>query len=481
MNCPAQRTPDASPFFRRTYPRAGALLVAAFVQTSLAADPSPSNTNGPTRTPNIVYIMADDLGYGDLSCYGQKKFNTPNLDRLAAEGMRFTDHYSGSTVCAPTRCVLMTGYHTGHAAIRGNREHRPIGQQPMPADTVTIAQLLKDAGYATGAFGKWGLGYPGSESDPNKMGFDVFYGYNCQRNAHNYYPSFLFHNDEKVPLDGKTYTPPLITEQALKFIRENKDRPFFCYVPVTIPHAAMHCPAELHDKFRQKFPQFEDKIGKYAGPKVKNPIAAFAGMVTLMDEHVGRIVELLKELKIEDNTVVMFTSDNGPHLEGGHDPRFFDSNGPLTGFKRDLTEGGIRAPLIAWWPGKIKAGTTSDHVSAHWDVLPTLCELAEIEPPTGIDGISYAPTLFGQSDRQAQHDYLYWEFYPRAGKRAVRMGKWKALQHRVGKQDQSPLRLFDLSKDIAEQHDVAQQYPEIVAKMRKVMREAHTPSPHWSF
>ncbi len=456
-------------------------LVFAFSFLVLVSGPGCARTHAAQDKPNIIYIMADDLGYGDLSCYGQKKFTTPNLDRLAAEGMRFTDHYSGSTVCAPTRCVLMTGYHTGHSAIRGNREHKPAGQQPMPADTVTVAHLLKKAGYATGCFGKWGLGYPGSVSDPNAMGFDVFYGYNCQRNAHTYYPKHIYHNNEKVKLDGKTHTAPLITEQTLKFIRDNKSRPFFCYVPVTIPHAAMHCPPDLHAKFRKKFPEFEDKIGRYARTQVKNPIAAFVGMVTLMDQDVGRIVDLLKELGIEKNTVIMFTSDNGPHTEGGHDPRFFNSNGPLTGFKRNLTEGGIRAPLIAWWPGRIKPGQTTDHISAHWDMLPTLCDLAGIDAPQTIDGISYAPTLLGQAKQQKQHDYLYWEFYERGGKRAVRMGKWKAIQRNVGKKNQTKIALFDLSKDIAEKNDIAKKHPEIVAKMAEIMKQAHTPSPKWSF
>jgi len=383
------------------------------------------------RPPNLIYIMADDAGYGDFSCYGQQQFTTPNIDRLATEGLLFTQHYSGSTVCAPTRCALMTGRHTGHCEVRGNREARPIGQEPIPAATVTVAELLKQAGYRTGAFGKWGLGYPGSEGDPNQQGFDEFYGYNCQRNAHNYYPEYLFHNDQKVPLDGKTWSHDLIMAEALRFIRENKDRPFFCYLPVTIPHAAMHVPEEYAAPFREKFPQFEDKIGRYSGPEVKNPIAAFAGMMTKMDEDVGRVLALLKELGIDEQTVVMFTSDNGPHTEGGHDPEFFDSNGPLTGFKRDLTEGGIRCPLLVRWPGKVEPGTRTDLISAHWDFLPTACELAGVAPPDDTDGLSMAPTLLGKSAEQKPHQYLYWEFYERGGKRAARMGKWKAIQLRL--------------------------------------------------
>jgi arylsulfatase A-like enzyme len=320
------------------------------------------------QKPNIIYILADDLGYGDLSCYGQSKFSTPNIDRLAAEGIRFTQHYAGSTVCAPSRYSLMTGLHTGHAQIRGNREILPEGQAPMEKGTVTISTLLDQAGYATGMFGKWGLGSPGSESDPSRF-FDEFYGYNCQREAHTYYPNHLWHNRSKVQLNGKTYSHDLIMNAALDFIHTNKDRPFFCYVPVTIPHASMHAPKELHDKYRYLYPQFESEIGRYSGPEVENPVAAFAAMVEHLDNGVGQIMNLLKELDIDDNTMVMFTSDNGPHREGGHNPDFWDSNGSLRGIKRDLYEGGIRVPLIVRWPDKIKPGSRSDHISAFWDML----------------------------------------------------------------------------------------------------------------
>ncbi|MEZ6092278.1 MAG: sulfatase-like hydrolase/transferase, partial [Pirellulaceae bacterium] len=295
-----------------------------------------------STSPNIIYILLDDAGYGDLSCYGQTKFQTPNIDRLASEGMKFTQHYSGSTVCAPTRCCLMTGVHTGHSYVRGNREVKPEGQAAMPADIVTIPRLLKSAGYATGAFGKWGLGAPGSSSDPAEH-FDQFFGYNCQREAHNYYPNHLWKNRQRIALDGETYTATLIGDAALRFIRDNKDRPFFAFLPVTIPHAAMHAPESYVSPFRKRFPEFEDVIGKYSGPQVKNPVAAFAGMMTLLDEQVGQILDLLAELQLDENTLVMLTSDNGPHQEGGHRPEFFDSNGPLRGHKRDLYEGGIRA------------------------------------------------------------------------------------------------------------------------------------------
>ncbi|MGI9443267.1 MAG: arylsulfatase, partial [Rubripirellula sp.] len=351
-------------------------LLCALASPLLAAD----------RAPNIIYIMADDLGYGDLSCFGQKKFKTPNIDRLASEGVTFTDYYAGSTVCAPTRCVLMTGLHTGHAFVRGNREVQPEGQAPMPGEIDTLPRRLKDAGYTTGMFGKWGLGAPGSASDPSSH-FDEFFGYNCQRQAHTFYPTHLWHNDEKVLLEEGTYSADLINDELLTFVKNNKDKSFFAYVPFTIPHAAMHVPEDDHAPFREKWPQFDSKIGKYQGPLVVNPIAAFAGMVTRMDRHVGQLLDLLKELDIDDNTIVSFTSDNGPHMEGGHDPKFFDSNGSLRGHKRDLYEGGIRVPFVARWPGKIKPGTVCNIPVAMWDVMPTCMEIAGVGAPKGIDGI----------------------------------------------------------------------------------------------
>jgi len=429
-----------------------------------------------TVKPNIIYILADDLGYGDLSCYGQDKFQTPNIDRLAAEGMKFTQHYSGSTVCAPSRCALMTGLHTGHAVVRGNMEIQPEGQAPMPVGTVTIPTILKRAGYTSGMFGKWGLGYPGSASDPMEF-FDEFYGYNCQREAHNYYPDHLWHNRQRVELDGKTYSHDLIMDAAKTFIRTNKDKPFFCYLPVTIPHAAMQAPKDLHDKYRKQFPPFENTFGKYAGTTVQNPVAAFPAMVEHLDNGVGEVMELLRELGIDDNTIVMFTSDNGPHKEGGHDPEFFDSNGPLRGYKRDLYEGGIRAPLLVRWPGKIKAKSITDHISAFWDVLPTCIDLAgvEIAQAPYTDGVSFLPTLL-DSGAQSEHAYLYWEFHEQGGKQAVRMGQWKAVRLNVKRKPNSPVELYDLSRDIGEENNVADQHPKIVAKMAEIMKNARIPN-----
>jgi len=432
------------------------------------------------RKPNIVYIIADDLGYGDVGCYGQTHFATPNIDRLAKEGLKFTQHYAGSTVCAPSRCVLMTGLHTGHSYVRGNREHRPIGQEPIPAGSVTVAKRLKQAGYATGAFGKWGLGYPGSEGDPLRQGFDEFFGYNCQRNAHRYYPDYLWHNARKVDLDGKTYSHSLIEKAALDFIRRHKDGPFFCYLPVTIPHAAMQAPEEFIAPFRKKFPQFENTVGQYAGTKTRNPVAAFAGMMTILDRTVGQVLDLLKELGLDSDTIVMFTSDNGPHHEGGHKPDFFDSNGPLTGLKRNLTEGGIRVPMLARWPGHIVPGTVTDHISAFWDVFPTLCDLAGTDAPAGLDGLSFLPTLLGRPGDQKPHEYLYWEFHEQGGKRAVRMGKWKAIQRNLNKKP-TAIVLYDLEADLAEQHNVADKHPDVIKKVERIFAQAHTPSAIWRF
>ena len=445
----------------------GVLLSGCQPKTALAAN---------SLKPNIIFILADDLGYGDLSYYGQQKFQTPNIDRLAREGMKFTDFYSGSTVCAPSRCTLMTGLHTGHCQVRGNQEMKPEGQYPLKAGTMTIPTLLKQAGYTTGMFGKWGLGSPDSSGDPMNY-FDAFYGYNCQRIAHTYYPDHLWHNRQRVELDGKTYSHDLIMDAAKTFIRANKDKPFFCYLPVTIPHAAMQAPKDLHEKYRKQFPQFEGKVGKYAGASVQNPVAAFAAMVEHLDNGVGEIMQLLGELGIDENTVVVFTSDNGPHQEGGHDPVFFDSNGPLRGHKRDLYEGGIRAPMLVRWPGKIKPGSVTDHISAFWDVLPTCADIAGIEyPKESIDGISFLPTLQNQPDRQKEHPYLYWEFHEQGGKQAVRMGQWKAVRLGVMKKSNPPIEVYDLSKDIGEETNVADQHPEMVEKMAGIMKDARIPS-----
>jgi len=436
--------------------------------------------------PNVIYILADDLGYGDLSCYGQKKFQTPNIDRLAAEGMLFTQHYSGSTVCAPSRCSLMTGLHTGHTQVRGNSEIKPEGQFPLAAGTFTLPNMFKQAGYVTGAFGKWGLGGPGSSGDPNKQGFDYFFGYNCQRQAHYYYPDHLWRNEQRVELPDNNpstqkgiYAHDLIVDEAFDFVRRNKDKSFFMFMPVTIPHAELAIPEKEMEAFKGKYPEKPFPGDRYGAQPT--PHAAFAAMVTKLDANVGQLISLLKELGLDDKTVVMFTSDNGPHKEGGADPDFFDSNGPFRGYKRDVYEGGIRVPMIARWPEKIKAGSKSDLISAFWDVLPTCAELTGQTLPEKIDGISFVPTLLGDSAKQKKHAYLYWEFHELGGRQAVRMGNWKAVRMNVLKTPNAPIELYDLSQDIGEVNNVAAQHPDVVEKMKAIFAEARVPNSNFPF
>ncbi len=443
-----------------------------------------------SRLPNVIYILADDLGYGDLGCYGQTHFETPNIDALSASGLKFTQHYSGSTVCAPSRCSLLTGKHTGHAVVRGNAKYKSEGQQPMPADTFTLAHMFKNAGYATGIFGKWGLGAPGTVSEPLKMGFDRFYGFNCQRIAHHYYPYFMSSDDRRevlwgnVGLERREYAPDLIQEQTLAFIEENKDRPFFCYYALIQPHAEMFAPEEYMEKYRGKFLPESVYEGVDSGPDFRKGAygsqseshAAFAGMVNVMDDDVGELMAKLEELGIAENTLVIFASDNGAHFEGGHNPNYFNSTGGLRGKKRDLYEGGVRVPMIASWPEKIKAGSETDHLSAFWDVLPTLAEITGQSLPEPIDGLSFLPTLLGESG-QIKHDYLYWEFHEKNGRVAVRQGKWKAVRYRVAIDPDSPLELYDLSVDPGEEENIARAHPEIVARLDQFIKSARTESP----
>jgi len=448
-----------------------------------------------TPPPNIIYILADDLGYGDLACYGQEKFATPNLDRLAADGMRFTRHYSGCTVCAPSRSVLLTGLHTGHTPIRGNKEVQPEGQAPLPDSSVTLAEMLKSAGFVTGAFGKWGLGFPGSEGDPQNPGFDSFFGYNCQRYAHRYYPEYLWENARKVMLEGNdwrtttTYAPDVIQEKTLEFIRVNKENSFFAYVPIVIPHAELIVPDdEVFKSYLGLYPEkaYVGRPGADYGPDMKismycsqeHPHATFAAMVHRIDSYVGEILTTLEELGLAENTVVMFTSDNGPHEEGGADPGFFNSSGGLRGVKRDLYEGGLRVPFLVSWPGHIQGGTTSDHVSAFWDVLPTVADLAGFDTPER-DGISFLPTLKGEE--QIKHDYLYWEFHEQGGKQAMLKGEWKAVRLNVGKDPRGPLELYNLESDPKESQDVASEYPDLVAEFEQAIKYARLPSVIFNF
>ena len=441
-------------------------------------------STGSADRPNIIFILADDLGYGDLGCYGQKTINTPNIDKLAEEGMRFTDHYAGSTVCAPSRCCLMTGLHTGHAIVRAN------GNVPLRPSDVTVAELLKQVGYTTGIIGKWGLGEPGTTGIPNKQGFDYWFGYLNQRHAHNYYPEYLWRNEEKYPLKNEVnhiiggrdrtpggvatkrveYSHDLMAAEAIDFVEKNRDKPFFLYLPFTIPHANN----EAGNK-GMEVPSF----GQYADKDWPDPQKGHAAMITRMDADIGRLMSLLKTLGLDEKTLVMFSSDNGPHKEGGGDPAFFNASGPLKGYKRALYEGGIRVPLIARWPGKIKAGAKSNHISAFWDLLPTCCELAGADSPEGIDGISMVPTLLGRRLQQKKHDALYWEFHEQGKKQAVRMGNWKGVRLNVAKKPDGPIELYDLKNDIGEANNVADRHPDIVAKIEKYMKSLRTPSEHW--
>jgi len=436
--------------------------------------------------PNIIFILADDLGYGDLGCYGQKTIQTPNIDKMASEGMRFTDHYAGSTVCAPSRCCLMTGLHTGHAWVRGN------ARVPLRPSDVTVAELLKRAGYTTGIIGKWGLGEPETTGIPNKQGYDYWFGYLNQRHAHNYYPSYLWRNEEKFELknevnhvvNGRDRTPggvatqrveyshDLFAADALRFVEQNKDRPFFLYLALTIPHANN----EAGNK-GMEVPSF----GPYANKDWPEPQKGHAAMITRMDGDIGRLMAKIKTLGLDEKTLVMFSSDNGPHKEGGADPAFFNASGPLKGYKRALYEGGIRVPMIARWPGRIEAGSTSRHISAFWDFLPTCCELAGIKAPRGIDGISIVPTLLGRDEPQKAHAYLYWEFHEQGKKQAVRIGRWKGVRLNAAKKPDGPIELYDLHDDLGEENDIADRHPEIVKKIVGYMNAARTPAEHFKW
>ncbi|WDE98174.1 arylsulfatase [Lentisphaera profundi] len=419
--------------------------------------------------PNVIFILTDDLGYGDLGCFGQEKIKTPNLDKMASEGTKFTRHYSGSTVCAPSRCVLLTGKHTGNAWIRGNGELKPNGQRPLRAEEVTIAEQFKKAGYATSVIGKWGLGWLDSEGHPLNQGFDHFFGYLCQRRAHTYYPEYVWRNTEKVELkgnDGKSgplYTHDLCTDEAFSFIRKNKANPFFLYLAYAIPHTKFQVPDQG---------QYKDK------PWAENHRIQ-AAMISRMDRDCGRLFELLKELNIDEKTLVIFTSDNGAHGIGGTLEQF-KASGDLRGKKRDLYEGGVRVPMIARWPGKIEAGRVNDTISAFWDWMPTFNELIGVETPDEVDGHSILLVLLGEGN-QEEHDYLYWEFYEKGGKQAVLKDEWKAIRLNVNKDRKAPLELYNLKNDPSEKNDLAKQYPEKVAEFAKLIDKTHTESDLFKF
>lgn len=480
--------------------------------------------------PNIIYILADDLGYGELGIMGHPHIETPNIDRLAEDGMTFTDHYSGSPVCAPARYTLMTGKHTGNAYIRGNDvmpergdvwnyevmfdEPEMEGDRPIPLETVTVAEVLKSAGYTTAAIGKWGLGAINTTGHPNKHGFDLFYGYLCQRQAHTYYPTHLWKNEQRVLLDNELvnphqrlpegldpyddasyakfqdqpdYSAELMHIEALRFIEENQNDPFFLYLPTPIPHVSLQAPRRWVEYYVEKFgdeePYYEGRdVSERQHPvqytPVRYPRATYAAMISYLDEQIGEIVEKLKELGIYENTLIMFSSDNGP-LDGlGVDQLFFDSASPflsISGWvKGSLREGGIRVPMIATWEDRIPAGSTTDHISAFWDIMPTFAEIVGAEPPEDINGISFLPVLEERDHEQRRHEYLYWEFPGGGGQQVVRIGRWKGVRMGIKSEGNLEIELYDLTADPQEQHNLADRYPAIVEKMEEIMRTART-------
>ena len=463
--------------------------------------------------PNVIFILADDLGCGDIGSFGQKRIRTPNLDRMAAEGIRFTQHYSGSPVCAPSRCVLLTGRHPGHAFVRDNKELKPEGQVPLPAGTVTLPRLLQEIGYTTGAFGKWGLGGPGTAGEPLQQGFDRFYGYNCQRQAHNYYPTNLWDNDRRVALNnppfspyqklpaeadptdpasyaryaGNDYAPDLIAAQARRFIRECKGRPFFVFFATTVPHLALQVPEDSLTEYLGRWPE-DPYRGTNGYLPHRAPRAAYAAMVTRLDREVGRLVDLVKELGLEDSTLFVFTSDNGPLYDklGGTDCDFFQSAGPWNGRKGSVFEGGIRVPCLVRWKGRIAAGRFSARVTGFEDWLPTILELvgASAKAPKDLDGLSFAPALLGR--KQEPRPFLYREFPGYGGQQSLRLGDWKGLRQKLvprgtNAAPEMRIQLYNLAKDPSETNDVSAQHPRLLARMERLMRDQHTPSATFPF
>jgi arylsulfatase A-like enzyme len=454
----------------------------AALPASVAQSPQPAST-----PPNILLIQADDLGYGDLSGYGQTRFQTPAIDRLAREGIRFTQYYSGSTVCAPSRAALLTGKHTGHAWIRGNGG-LPEGDVPLRAEEVTIAEVLRERGYRTGLVGKWGQGQPGTAGMPDKQGFDYAFGFLDQRHAHRQFTDHFYRNGERVAVDlERDYAGDVFTKEAAAFIEKDDPRPFFLYLNYTVPHAELRAPEDSMAFYRGKFPEKPfvnakaDAVPSGSRPDTPSlgyrsqptPHAAFAAMITRMDRDIGRLVDLLTSRGLDRRTLILFTSDNGPHQEGGADPGFFNSSGGLRGIKRDMYEGGIRVPMIARWTGNVPAGRVSELPWAHWDLLPTFAELAGAKAPDGIDGVSVVRALRGQS--QPTHQFFYWEFHERGFQQAVRMGKWKAVRLTLG----APLELYDLDADGHETRNVAASNPDVVVKIETYLKTARTESARW--
>ena len=493
-------------------------LALGFILLGLTANSCQDKKN--SEKPNIIYILADDLGYGELGVYGQEKIQTPNIDKLASNGMLFTQHYSGAPVCAPSRYMLLTGKHAGHAQIRGNDEWAERGdvwnfkkvvndpnlegQRPILNTTETIGKVMQKAGYKTAIVGKWGLGAPLTEGIPTKSGFDFFYGYNCQRQAHQLYPKHLWKNEEKVWLENdliapntkldegadinaiesykkyeqKEYAPALMQQEVLGFIEENINQPFFMYYATPLPHLPLQVPHEYVEKYIDIFGEEEPYIGNRGYFPTRYPKATYAGMITYLDDQVGEIIAKLKELNLYENTIIIFTSDNGPAYSGGVDAEYFNSAKPFPnnyGRTKGFTyEGGIRVPMIASWPGKIKAGSKTDHISAFWDVLPTFSELVNLKVSDDVDGLSFLPTLLGE-EKQKNHEFLYWEFPSYNGQQAVRMGDWKGIRKNIFKGNMD-LELYNLKSDPTELINIASKYPDIVSKIEAIMKREHTPA-----
>lgn len=461
--------------------------------------------------PNIIYIYADDMGYGELGCYGQLKIKTPHLDRLAKNGIRFTQHYTGSPVCAPARAMLMTGKHGGHSAIRGNQElggfkdEEERGQKPLPAQEVTVAELLKQKGYATALTGKWGLGMADTEGSPGRQGFDYYYGVLDQKQAHNFYPSHLWENDKWDTLaqpwldvhkkldpltatdadfdyfKGKEYAPAKMTEKALEFIERSRNSPFFLYMPYTIPHVSLQAPDEYIQKYIGQFDE-QPYYGEKGYASTRYPLSTYAAMITYLDDQVGIILQKIEELGLEENTIIMFSSDNGATFNGGVNAAFFNSVAGLRGLKMDVYEGGIRVPFIAYWPGKIKGGQVSDHVSAQFDLMATLAELTG-QKVEKTDGISFLPTLLGKTNKQKNHPYLYFEYPEKGGQIAIRMGDWKGVKTDLRKNPANPWQLFNLKTDRSETTDVAAEHQDILKQFDAIVKTEHVNSdvPAWQF
>ena len=476
---------------KRVYTGLAAIALAGMVSPSLA-----QQTNS---RPNIIYILADDMGYGDIGCFGQKYIKTPNIDRLAAEGIRFTQHYTGAPVCAPARCCLLTGKNAGHSYVRDNQELKDpdaykTGQTPIPDETFTVAEMLKKSGYSTAIIGKWGLGSLASAGAPNKQGFDFFYGYADQNHAHNHYPEFLWRNDKQVFLpgniesahpkidrtkeidvqeykkyEGKHYSLDLMADEAVRFIGENREHPFFLYLAFVVPHKALQVPDESLQMYNGVFDE-KPYDGKMGYTPHARPLSAYAAMITRLDDKVGTIIQTLKKLGLDKNTIVMFSSDNGPAGGGGLNPKFFNSSGGLRGSKGQVYEGGIREPFVARWPDKIKQGTTSELVSAHYDLMATLAEITG-QKLDKTDGISFLPTLLGQTAKQKQHEYLYWEFPSGGGQYAVRAGNWKGVRTNIKRNAETKWEIYNLADDRAETTDVSEQHPDLVKKFEGIVKQ----------